>query len=119
MDADRLAIRRKVKGPTVVAAEPRNFHPSNPIIVSINAPCEGARLKYKDSIVTLQEFESRGQDYADLRGAMREIERLKAINAELLAACELALGFFFDANLDTTWLSDQIRAIVEHAKGES
>ncbi len=42
--------------------------------------------------MTLQEFESRGQDYADLREALREIEELRAVHVKLLAACEAMLA---------------------------
>ncbi len=38
--------------------------------------------------MTLQEFESRGQDYADLRDALREIATLRAVHVELLSVCE-------------------------------
>lgn len=50
------------------------------------------------------------EDLAAIRAVV--IER-----ADLLAACEAALGFFIDSDLDGTWLAGEIRAAIRKATG--
>ncbi len=64
--------------------------------------------------MTLQEFESRGQDYADLRDALRENATLRAVHVQLLTACEAVKDWIEDNTFsDIDELSDDAKEILE------
>jgi hypothetical protein len=48
----------------------------------------------------------------------RELDRLRAVNTNLLAACEAFLGYI-GGSVDFIELAKMVRAAVAHAKGET